>query len=418
MVAERIAFVSTFPPRQCGIAKFTADLIRNVTERSAGECSSLVVALSNSKAFSYPPIVRQNIRQDHVDDYLRAAEYLNKAGVDVVSLQHEYGIFGGDTGAGEHIQCMLDRLQIPVVTTFHTVLLSPSVEQYWTTRNIAKRSARVVVMSRRGAEMLRQVYSVAANKIVVVPHGIPDLPFSDTLDAKRQYGLEDRTVILTFGLLGRNKGIEVMLEAMTEIVSQIPDALYIVLGATHPNVLKAEGETYRRALEQQVKNLGLEEHVVFQNEYVDDRRLHEFLRMADFYVTPYLSEKQIVSGTLAFALGTGRAVISTPYWYAQELLADGHGRLVPFNDPAGIARTIIDLTNSPEEYQRMRRRAYTKGRTMTWPTVGQTYRQLFATVAAEARETSRLPSRVSSALAIRHSQSETAEMASGGNRVA
>jgi len=290
VVAERIAFVSTFPPRQCGIAKFTADLIRNVTERSAGECSSLVVALSNSKAFSYPPIVRQNIRQDHVDDYLRAAEYLNKAGVDVVSLQHEYGIFGGDTGAGEHIQCMLDRLQIPVVTTFHTVLLSPSVEQYWTTRNIAKRSARVVVMSRRGAEMLRQVYSVAANKIVVVPHGIPDLPFSDTLDAKRQYGLEDRTVILTFGLLGRNKGIEVMLEAMTEIVSQIPDALYIVLGATHPNVLKAEGETYRRALEQQVKNLGLEEHVVFQNEYVDDRRLHEFLRMADFYVTPYLSE--------------------------------------------------------------------------------------------------------------------------------
>lgn len=384
MVAERIGFVSTFPPRQCGIATFTSDLVRNVSQAGATRCAPLVVALSDTKRLSYPQIVRQSIRQNHVDDYLRAADYLNRADLDVVSLQHEYGIFGGATQAGEYVQYMLDRIEVPVVTTFHTVLLSPSVEQYWATRNIAKRSARVVVMSQRGAEMLRQVYNIAANKIVVIPHGIPDLPLTATSEAKRRYGLAGRTVILTFGLLGRNKGIDVMLQAMTRIVSRIPDAIYIVLGATHPNVLKVEGEAYRRTLERSVAALGLEKHVVFQNEFVDDSKLYEYLRLADFYVTPYLSERQIVSGTLAFALGSGRAIVSTPYWYAQELLADGHGRLVPFRDPEAIAQAITGLMDAPEECQRMQRRAYLKGRTMTWPTVGKAYRQLFTAVARGA----------------------------------
>jgi len=272
-------------------------------------------------------------------------------------------------------------------------------------------------MSQRGAEMLCQVYHVEPGKIAVIPHGIPDLPFCDTSDYKRRHGLANRTVILTFGLVSRNKGIEVMLNAMTSIVARIPDALYIVLGATHPNVLECEGEAYRRTLEQKVNDLGLDRHVVFCNEFVDDHKLHDFLQMTDFYVTPYLSERQIVSGTLAFALGTGRAIISTPYWYAQELLAGGHGRLVPFNDPEAITQAIVDLNNRPQEHLRLRRSAYLKGRTMTWPTIGRAYWRLFGTAGLGDKKARMLPLRASDARSVHRDRCMTTGSASKGDRV-
>lgn len=381
MCQRRIAFVSTFPPRQCGIATFTLDLVENVSKAAEEGMVPTVVAMSDSEQPSYGEPVQYEIRTDVADDYVSAADYLNAADIDIVSLQHEFGLFGGETGSGEYIEYLLERIEAPLVTTFHTILLNPSIDQYWVMRRIADNSAKVVVMSVRGAEMLRQIYDVPAQKIRVIPHGIPDLPLVATSQGKRVAGLEDRTIILTFGLLGPNKGIEVMIQAMSDVVKEMPDALYVVLGATHPNVLSAEGESYRRSLESMAQAMGLEWHVAFHNEFVSNRKLHKYLQMADFYVTPYLLEKQIVSGTLAFALGVGRVIISTPYWYAQELLADGHGRLVPFNDPEAIAQAILQLKNNPEDYLKIHNRAYAKGRTMTWPVVGEAYWRLFCDVA-------------------------------------
>jgi len=377
MFIEKIAFISTFPPRQCGIATFTDDLIENVSLAAWEQWKPVVIAMTNSEKIEYAKPVTYKIRSDKEEDYILAADHINCSDVDLVCLQHEFGLFGGQGNAGSYLKLLLDHLSIPMVTTFHTVLLEPSVEQYWIVRRITNCSRKVVVMSRRGAQMLRQVYNIPPEKILVIPHGIPDLPFAGTSTHKRMAGLENRTTILTFGLLSRNKGIEVMLKAMTKIVKQIPDALYIVLGATHPNVLKSEGESYRGLLERMVKDLELQENVVFHNKFVNNEELHSYLQMADFYVTPYLSEKQITSGTLAFALGTGRVIISTPYWYAQELLADDHGRLVPFNDFQAIARTIVELKRNPFKYQLIRDRAYAKGRKMAWPVVARAYWKLF-----------------------------------------
>jgi len=377
MSHRRIGFLSSYPPRQCGIATFTSDLVKNISNASNGKVEPIVLAMTNCERLSYTEPVKYQIRIDSEDDYITAADYLNANDADLVCLQHEFGLFGGKSEAGENIELFLDRLNIPLVTTFHTILPEPSKEQFQIVMRLAYSSSKLVVMSRYGANILRHVYGIPTEKISIIPHGIPELPFTETLPFKQMAGLEDRTTILTFGLLGRNKGIEIMLKAMSTIVKDIPDALYIVLGATHPNVLKKEGESYRLSLEQKVKDLKLQDNITFVNEFVDDVRLHKFLQMSDFYVTPYLSEKQITSGTLAFALGTGRVIISTPYWYAKELLAEGCGRLVPFNDPKAIARTILHLKQNPEKYRAIRNLAYTRGRDMTWPSVGRAYWQLF-----------------------------------------
>ncbi|RKY12341.1 MAG: hypothetical protein DRP65_01515 [Planctomycetota bacterium] len=382
----RIAFLSSYPPRRCGIATFTSDLIENVSNASNGQVAPLVLAMTNSEKLCYTEPVEFDIRYDNKNDYILAADYLEEIGAELVCLQHEFGLFGCPSTAGEYLDFFLDRLNVPLVTTLHTILLEPSDQQYRMIRRLANLSKKTVVMSKYGCQILRQVYGIPQERITIIPHGIPDLPFSRTLPFKRMAGLEERTTILTFGLLGPNKGIEVMLKSMTQIVKDIPDALYIVLGATHPNVLKKEGESYRWQLEQMVKDLELQNNVTFVNEFVDDGELYRFLQMADFYVTPYLSEKQISSGTLAFALGTGRVVVSTPYWCAKELLADGCGRLVPFNDPEAIAKTILHLKQNPEEYRAIRSRAYTRGRDMTWSSAGRAYWGLFRDTVFDKKE--------------------------------
>ncbi|NIA07656.1 MAG: glycosyltransferase [Actinobacteria bacterium] len=369
-----VCFISSFLPQQCGIANFTNDLI-NAIRAKVDYFSPFVVAVRAAESAKYGEPVKFDIRRDIEDDYRSAADYINFSPARVVSLQHEYGIFGGDQG--DYLLLLLRRLRLPVVTTLHTVLDTPSDTQRKVLSEIADISYRVVVMSRQGISMLTDVYSVPQEKIVLLPHGIPDLPQVNPDNYKHKFGLGGRKIILTFGLISRNKGIEVMIKALPDIVSEDPSVLYAVVGVTHPNVKLTDGEEYRLSLQRLVAELGLAEHVMFYNHFVKVPELYQWLCAADFYVTPYLYAQQLTSGTLAFALGSGKAIISTPYWYAEELLADGRGRLVPFGDSQAVAENILELLRDPREYQVMRKRAYAFGRKMTWPRVGARYWKLF-----------------------------------------
>jgi len=380
MADSKIAFISTFPPRRCGIANFTQDLIDSVSKNSNGEWTPIGVALTNFESLTYNHPVRFLIRRDKPQDYRRTADALNNHGVDLVCIQHEFGLFGGPHNAGEYLSMMLSRLDAKIITTFHTVLSKPSHMHYQMVRTICRNSEKIVVMCNHAAEMLRNIYNINPVKIENIPHGVADVPLIPTEIAKRRLGLEGRTTILTSGLLGPGKGIETMLMALPEISRHIPNVLYIVMGATHPNLLKIEGEQYRRKLEFLVQKLGLERYVIFQNEFVERQKLYKYLQAADFYVTPYPSEQQITSGTLTYAIGTGRVVISTPYWHAKELLGDGSGRLVPFNNPDALADSIIELSKNKTAYRQIRQKAYFKGRKMTWPVVGNAYKELFMAV--------------------------------------
>ena len=380
MVERKIAFVSTFPPKRCGIANFTRDLVNSISKNSYKEWTPIGVALTNSESLTYNHPVRFLIRRDKPQDYRRTADALNAHGVDLVCIQHEFGLFGGPHNAGEYLSMLLSRLDAKIITTFHTVLSEPSHMHYQMVRTICRNSKKIVVMCQRATEMLRNTYNINPVKIEKIPHGVADVPLVPTEIAKRRLGLEYRTTILTSGLMGPGKGIENMLMALPEISRHIPNVLYIVMGATHPNLLRTEGERYRRNLEFLVRKLGLERYVIFQNEFVEQQKLYKYLQAADFYVTPYPSEQQITSGTLAYAIGTGRVVISTPYWYAKELLGDGSGRLVPFGNPNALANSIIELSKDQTAYRRIREKAYFKGRKMTWPVVGRTYWELFIAV--------------------------------------
>ncbi|HEC01905.1 MAG TPA: glycosyltransferase [Phycisphaerales bacterium] len=390
MSERKIAFVSTFPPTRCGIATFTQDLIDAVAESYSGKCWPIGVAMAKSPTPTYNHPVQVTIRRDKPKDYRRAADALNAQGVDLVCVQHEFGIFGGRHDAGEYLLMFLSRLDAPVITAFHTVLPDPSPMHCQVVRAIARYSEKTVVMCKRGADMLRSTHGISGARIEMIPHGVPDMPFVSTEAAKRTLGLEGRTTILTSGLLGPGKGIETMLRALPEVAEHVPNVLYVVMGATHPNLARTEGELYRHKLESLVQKLGVEKHVVFHGRFVELEQLCEYLLAADFYVTPYPSERQITSGTLAYAVGTGRAVVSTPYWYAKELLADGAGKLVPFEDPAALAASIIGLSEDQPSYQRIRERAYLKGRKMIWPAVGRAYKELFDGVQGH-RQTSWLP---------------------------
>jgi glycosyltransferase involved in cell wall biosynthesis len=371
---KKVAFISTFPPRKCGIATFTSDLIKSTSVAAGDEFEPLVVAMQSGDQ-KYKDPVKFEIRQNVKSDYICAADYINFSHVDVVSVQHEFGLFGGEGGA--YLSLLLNRLKAPVITTLHTVVDEPDSVFHKPLVDVCNVSYKVITMNERGVNMLRDIYDIPAEKIQLIPHGIPDLPFVDSNYYKHKFSLEDRRTILTFGLLNRNKGIEVMLKAMPAIVKADPSVMYIVLGMTHPNILKAEGELYRFSLRQMVKELKLREHVIFYNRFVDDKELHNFLCAADIYVTPYMNEKQLTSGTLSFAVGTGKAVVSTPYWAAEELLADGRGRLVRFNDSKHLARTIIEILKNDSEFYSLRRQAYDYGRSRTWPRIGQEYWKLF-----------------------------------------
>ena len=331
---QRIAFIGNHLPRLCGIATFTHDLHRAVSMARPDLETGVVAMTDPGGAYDYPQAVRLEIQDENIDEYVEAAEFLNNAGYDVVSLQHEYGIFGGE--AGGNITELLSRLKMPVVTTLHTVLAKPTPAQRDVMQRIIDTSSKIIVMSEKGQQLLHSVHDVPADKVEIIPHGIPDLPFRETHSAKAKLGFAGKTVILTFGLLSPNKGIETMLDAMPGIIKSCPNAVYVILGATHPNLVRQQGEAYRDGLTARVRELGIQDHVVFFNQFVEQATLLDFISMCDVYVTPYLNEAQMTSGTLAYSFGLGKAVVSTPYWHAKELLSDGHGILVPFGDAKAI----------------------------------------------------------------------------------
>lgn len=368
-----VSVIGNFLPRKCGIATFTTDLVQSLKDNDT-QC--VTVAMNDRPSgYNYPSNVQYEIYQDRLTDYYTAADYLNTRKVDLVLLQHEFGIFGGDSG--EYILSMLKRLKMPVVTTLHTVLTEPSKKQKQVMERLTELTDTFVVMSKTAIDILQTLYDIPREKISYIPHGIPDMPFEDPNYYKDQFGLLGRKVLLTFGLLSQNKGIEYVIKALPEVVERFPDLTYIVLGATHPNVLKTEGEKYRRKLQQLVDDLDVKDHVIFKNEFVPFNDLCKYLSASDVYITPYVQPEQITSGTLAYAAGIGKAIISTPYWYAKEMLSDGRGKLVPFKNEDAIADSLINLFEDEASLHKMRKRSYDYNRNATWKEVGQQYTEIF-----------------------------------------
>jgi glycosyltransferase involved in cell wall biosynthesis len=372
---RRIALIGNSLPRRCGIATFTTDLEHAISTSRPNLETSIVAMTDHGQAYDYPASVALQVKDDSIEEYVSAAAFLNAGRFDVVCLQHEFGIFGGEGGA--HILELLSRLTMPVVTTLHTVLAKPNAAQRAVTERIVEESSKIIVMANKGRDLLRSVYRVPDDKIEVIAHGIPDFPFVEPDAAKVKLGFGGRSVILTFGLLSPSKGIEVMIDAMPTILKQRADAVYVVLGATHPNLVRDQGEAYRGSLMTRVRELGVDRHVVFLNQFVDQATLLEFISMCDVYVTPYLNEAQMTSGTLAYSFGLGKPVVSTPYWHARELLADGRGVLVPFGDPAAIGKEIAQLLTDDPRRQAMRKRAYAASRSMTWERTAERYMATF-----------------------------------------
>ena len=378
MNIRRVALLGNHLPRQCGIATFTTDL-SDALAAAAPALDCFVLAMNDGRhQHAYPDRVRFELTDSDAAAYTRAADFLNVNAVDVISLQHEYGIFGGK--AGSHLLPFLRQLRMPIVTTLHTILSQPNLHQRRVMDEITALSDRLVVMTAGGAELLRDVHGVDERKIDVIPHGIPKIPFAGS---KNRLGVEGRPLILTFGLLSPDKGIENVIDALPTILSHYPDAVYIVLGATHPHVIERNGETYRLLLEDRAKRLGVDGNVIFHNRFVSQSELSEFLAAADIYITPYLNPEQITSGTLAYALGAGKALISTPYAYARELLAEGRGILVPWRDPSAIATEIVGLLDDPEKRSELQRRAAEHGRAMLWPSVAKAYLRTFESAHGE-----------------------------------
>lgn len=375
MSVNKVAFLGDYPPRQCGIATFTRDLRDAVAEANPGWNCPVIAVSDRPGTYDYPPEVRFEIPQPDVASYLRAANFLNLAHTDALCVQHEFGIFGGT--AGSHLLGLLRRVRMPVITTLHTVLETPDADQRRVFEEVVGLSTRVVVMAERARGMLRGIYQVPDDKIVLIPHGIPDMPFTDPSFYKDHFGVAGRPVMLTFGLLSPNKGIEHVIRALPSVVERHPQLLYIVLGATHPNLLRESGEDYRLQLERLARTLGVQENVMFVNRYVSNAELCEYIGAADIYITPYLNEAQITSGTLSYCYGAGKAVVSTPYWHAAELLADGRGVLVPFRDAGAIAREVAGLLGDETRLNAMRKQAYLSGREMVWQKVAQAYTRVF-----------------------------------------
>ncbi len=380
---ERLAFVGNSLPRRCGIATFTTDLQQAIAQLRPHEPSCIVAMTDADHVYDYPPVVRLQINDRNVEDYEHAAHLLNMARCEVVSLQHEFGIFGGEAGA--HILALTSRLTMPLVTTLHTVLSQPTSAQRRVLEEVVKTSSRVIVMAEKGRELLRSVHRVPAEKIEVIPHGTPDYPFVEPDQAKAGLGFGGRPVILTFGLLSPSKGIEVMIDAMPEILGTSSAAVYVVLGATHPNLIRDQGEAYRDGLVRRVRELGVEDHVVFLDRLVDQATLLRFISMCDVYATPYLNEAQMTSGTLACSFGLGKAIVSTPYWHARELLGEGRGILVPFGDATALGRETAALLRDDRRRLEMRARAHAVGRSMIWPRIAERYRAAFASVGRSDR---------------------------------
>jgi glycosyltransferase involved in cell wall biosynthesis len=385
---SRIAVMGNYLPRQCGIATFTTDLCAAISAEY-GTARLLALPVNDTEqGYDYPERVRWSLAQDDVKSYQDAAEFLNFNNIDMVCLQHEYGIFGGP--AGSHILHLLRGLKMPVVTTLHTVLREPNPDQLMVMEEIAELSDRLIVMSQLSSQFLQEIFKVPGSKIDMVPHGVPDLPFLDPNFYKDRFRVEGKAVLLTFGLLSPNKGIENVIQALPQILSKHKNVAYIVAGATHPHILRREGDKYRASLQALAKEVGVESQVIFHDRFVSPEEMAEFIGAADIYITPYRYEEQVVSGTLAYALGAGKAIISTPYWHAIELLDDRRGALVPFQNPTAIANKTIELLNTPAIRHAMRKRAYLFARDMVWKKVAQGYMESFTRVRSDRMESPRV----------------------------
>ena len=381
----KITCIGNYPPRECGIATFTRDLVESMELTDRVECS--VVAMNDEgQDYPYPEKVRYVVRQNHQRDYLKAVKFINYSDADACVLEHEFGIFGGDSGI--YILPFIHRLKIPLVATLHTILEKPSYNERAIIHEIGDKAEKVVVMSHRAIKFLTEIYDVRPDKIELIEHGVPDLDLVQRNQYKKKFNLEGKKAIFTFGLLSRSKGIETVIQALPQVVLKHPEVVFIILGKTHPAVLRTSGEEYRNYLRRLVEKNKLRENVYFYNRFVSATELFEYLSAIDIYITPYLNEAQITSGTLAYAVGAGAAVISTPYWHAQELLADGRGRLFDFHDSNALAGILNELLDNPSVLSELRRKAYTYGRQMTWPVIGEKYANLMYDVAQSYQEVS------------------------------
>jgi glycosyltransferase involved in cell wall biosynthesis len=372
---NRIAIVGNYLPRRCGIATFTTDLC-DAIHAEYGTTELLALPVNDTEeGYAYPARVRFELSEDNLASYRQAADFLNFSNIDLVCLQHEYGIFGGLAGA--HILELLRRLRMPFATTLHTVLREPNPDQRRVMEEIATLSDRLIVMSRQSAKILEEVFHVPAEKIDLIPHGIPDLPFTDPSFYKDGFGTEGKEVLLTFGLLSPNKGIENVIKALPQILARHSNVVYMVSGVTHPHILRREGDQYRHSLQKLARDLGVEANVIFRNRFVSPQEMVELIGAADIYITPYKHKEQVVSGTLAYALSAGKAIISTPYLHAIELLDEDRGVLVPFDDPEAIAAKTVALLDNGTARHAMRKRAYLYARDMVWSRVAQKYMKSF-----------------------------------------
>src|SRR6266478_1727672 len=387
---SRVAVIGNYLPRRCGIATFTTDLCEAISAEYGTARLMALPVNDTEQEYDYPARVRWSLAQDDLTSYQEAAEFLNFNNIDMVCLQHEYGIFGGP--AGSHILHLLRGLKMPVVTTLHTVLREPDADQLRVMQEIAELSDRLIVMSQLSSQFLQEIFKVPGSKIDMVPHGVPDLPFLDPNFYKDRFGVQGKAVLLTFGLLSPNKGIENVIHAMPQILSKHKNVVYLVAGATHPHVLRREGDKYRASLKELAKEVGVESRVIFHDRFVSPEEMAEFIGAADIYITPYCHEAQVVSGTLAYALGAGKAIISTPYWHAIELLDDKRGALVPFQNPIAIAQKAIELLDTPAIRHAMRKRAYLFGRDMVWKKVAQGYMESFSRVRSDRMESPKVQS--------------------------
>jgi len=376
-------FVGSFPPRECGIATFTADVVKSYDERFGTQSRIVAIDEPGGEERRYTTRVIARLRQNDRSSYHDIAVLANADSCDAVNFQHEYGLFGGEDG--EWFVELLAAIRKPTIVSLHTVLPDPSPNHHRVTRGICKTADAIVVLSETGRDILIERYGADAAKIHVVHHGVPDVPFRDTAIPKQRLSLQGRAVISTFGLINRGKGLEYAIDAMRTIVKRHPEALYLILGQTHPVIRRNEGESYRESLQAMVEEFGLHDNVKLVDKYLDFDELVDYLAATDIYLTPYLNPVQIVSGTLAYAIGCGKAVVSTPYLYAQELLAHGRGFLVDFRDASSIVKTVAALLDDGDLRASTERRAYRFGRQMTWPNVAAAYGRLFAAVSPDDR---------------------------------
>ncbi len=382
----QILFLGSFPPRECGIATFTKDVVDAFDAHFGTKSDVVAIDEPGGDGRVYGPEVAARLVQDDRASYAATARFINEHPADVLCVQHEYGLFGGEHGAW--FLDLLDLVEKPITVSLHTVLPNPTDAFLQVTQAICRKASRIIVLAETARVILDGVYDADPRRIQVIHHGVPDVPFAPTDEAKAAFGFTDRLTISTFGLINRGKGLEYAIEAMRNVVKKHPDALYLILGGTHPTIRRQEGESYRESLQKKVADYGLAENVLLVDRYLEFSELLRYLQASDVYLTPYLNPVQIVSGTLAYAMGCGKAIVSTPYLYANEVLSHGRGLLCEFRDAESIAQNVNALLDDPDLRHATERRAYRFGRQMTWPHVAMDYGRAFSEIGPAVRNLS------------------------------